>query len=243
MADIHALGDSAKYRTFTAHGVAEYLESTPVRQRRILLDYLFPDEAKAKIIQRQPARELAQRYFLAACDPALLHEAIDKYSAAPAGEKPHARSRRLAGLEAAQTLAKLAQEDPFVAERVGNRLTIPISGLFVRASIDLIGHDPRTGRPIAVIFNASASISRNESQLKHYAKVHCEIATRALSLARIPDAHVWYVDIVSAKRIKAQAQGSKMNWRNLEVACDRIAIEMRELVSRRQRAAVVDLDG
>jgi hypothetical protein len=220
--------------SISSHGIAQYLASTPVAQRKILEDYLFPDESTAKIIQRQPARDVANSYFLSQGDPVVLHFAKDKYSAKPIKETPHARARREAALDAIDGLPRTwAALD--LTDTESARYSIPIAGLTVRASIDLLATHNSSGNRIAVIFNTAKSISQNEALLKHYGKVQCEIALRAGIVNRLNLDAAWYVDICSGQRIRAQASPVERNWRNIEIVCDNIAIEMRELLRRRAR--------
>ncbi len=219
--------------TLTAHALADYLLSTPTAQRRILNEHLFPDDSKAKIIQRQPARELAAKYFLSEHDPTIIHDAVLAARRAPPSETPHARARREAILDVADHLSEIAAKFP-VSNAERSRLKVPVSGLLLKASVDILATGSH-GKRIALSFNATRVTSSNAERRKHFAKIHCEVAFRAYRYHRQDIDEAWYIDLCSGERIKRQVSPSDNNWRNIEIACDRIAIEMRELLRRRRR--------
>lgn len=228
-------GGLAPKRRFSmnARGLAKYMVASPYAARKIVEDYAFPKEGKAKIILRVPAKDVVLAYFKSNRDERTLHAAIEKYGVKPAGEKAFARTRRTGALNAAKILLKIGPSFEF-SDVHTKACVIMVEGLPVRASIDFFCKLP-DGRNIAVIFNVASEVSDDKAKLDHYAKIECEIAWQA-TRAHMPSvAEVWYVDLFSEKIVRKHGKSLKSAWRNIETTADNILIAYKTIIVRRTR--------
>jgi hypothetical protein len=115
-------------------------------------------------------------------------------------------------------------------------MSMTISELPVKASLDFICRLENEDATLAVIFNVAADISESTDRLARFAKIECEIAWQ-ITRALMPSvAQIWYVDAISEMVIRKHSKSLRAEWRNIETACDNIMMTYRTLLGRRLQA-------
>lgn len=221
-----------KQFSINAHGVAQFMSSSPYAQRGIVESYAFPDEDKAKIITPVPAKGIVYDYFSSNRDPRVLADAIAKYGRVPTVETSFARGRRRSALSVAK---HLEQFGPKLAFNKISKQTYSgdMDGLKVRTSLDFTCED-RRGKRLGIIANVSEDTSDREESIKAQALVECEITWQlSRGAARALD-EVWYIDIPGEKIIRRHVRNAPSAWRNIRTVCDNIVIAYDTLIARRR---------
>ena len=231
-------GGSHRPRAFSmnARGVAKYMLSSHYAARRVVEDYAFPDEERAKIIRPVPAREVVLEYFRSGRSDHYIAASIAQHEIVPFGETTYEQGRRRSTLAVAKHLSRFAAKLPFDEVRRPRALTMTISELPVKASLDFVCKLEKEDAIIAVIFNLASDVSDSSDKLARYAKIECEIAWQITRTHMPSVAQIWYIDALSEKVIRKHTKSLRAEWRNIETACDNIIMTYRTLVARRSQA-------
>lgn len=231
-------GGSHRPRAFSmnAHGVAKYMLASHYAARRVVEDYAFPDEERAKIIRPVPAREVVLEYFRSGRSDHYIAASIAQHEIVPFGETTYEQGRRRSTLAVAKHLSHFAGKLPFDEVRRPRPMSITISELPVKASLDFLCKLENDDTTVAVIFNVATDVSDSSDKLARFAKIECEIAWQ-ITREHLPSVgQIWYIDALSEKIIRKHAKSLRTEWRNIETACDNIMMTYRTLVARRLQA-------
>ncbi len=237
MSHLTVVGGTSKPQkrfTMNARGVAKFMLSGAYAARRIIESYAFPKEDKAHIIRPVPAKEIVLDYFRNSNSDYYLDAVIAENEVVPFGEKPFEQGRRRSALAVAKHLRHLGPRLHFTDVRKPRPFSITIGELPVRASIDFVAK-LADDNIIGVIFNVAIDVSES-SDLSRYGRIESEIAWRATREHMPAISQIWYIDALSEQVVRKHSKPLKAEWRNIEVSCQNIIMQYRDIVARRQRA-------